>query len=52
MDIGVDVFNGAIGATIIPMVHDFIIVGVSGGLSSILIGLTSSSYSVIVASTY
>ncbi len=54
MDIRNGVSGGAIGATIIPMVHDCIIVsvfGVSRGPSNILIGLMSSSYIILVVST-
>ncbi len=51
MDIRIGVFDGATRAIINPMVHDCIIVGVSKGPSNILIGLTSSSYSVLVAFT-
>jgi hypothetical protein len=50
LDIRIGVSNGATRATITPMVHDYIIVGVSRGPSNILIRLTSSSYSVLVAS--
>ncbi len=54
MEIRNGVFGGVIGATIVPMVHDCIIVGVFGvfkGPSNILIGLTSSSYIVLIVST-
>jgi len=49
-----NVSNGAVGPTIIPMVHDSIIASVFsvfGGLFNILIGVASSSYNVPVAST-
>ncbi len=54
MNIGVGVSNGAMGTTITPMVHDSIIASifsVSGGLSNILIGVTSFGYNVHIAST-
>jgi hypothetical protein len=53
VDVGVGVFDGAISTAIIPMVHDSIIAnafGVFGGLSNILIGVTSFNYNVFVAS--
>jgi hypothetical protein len=53
VDIGVGVSNGAVGTTITPMVHDFIIASVFSvfeGLFNILIGVTSSSYNVPIAS--
>ncbi len=43
--------DGVTGTTITPMVHDYVIVVVSGGPSNILIRLTSFSHSVFVAST-
>jgi hypothetical protein len=54
VDIGVGLSNGAMGAIITPMVHDSIIASVFsvfGGLFNILIGVTSSSYNVPIAST-
>jgi hypothetical protein len=50
VDVGVGVFDGAIRDVVIPMVHDFIIVGVFGGPFNILIGVMFSSYNVLVAS--
>jgi hypothetical protein len=55
VDIGVGVSNGVMGVVIIPMVHDSIIANVFsvfGDLSNILIGVTFSSYNVLIASTY
>ncbi len=52
VDIGVGVFNGAMGATITPMIHDYIIASVfsfSRGLFNIFIGVTSFSYNVPIA---
>jgi hypothetical protein len=54
-NIGVGVLNGAVGAVITPMVHDSVIASVFsvfGGLSNILIGVTSSSYNVHIIFTY
>jgi len=54
VDIGVGLFNGVVRATITHVVHDSIIASVFsvfGGLFNILIGVTSSSYNVPIAST-
>jgi hypothetical protein len=53
LDIGVGLSNGVMRVTITPMVHDSItasVFSVFGGLFNILIGFTSSSYNVLVAS--
>ncbi len=53
LGVKVGVFDGATRATITPMVHDCIIVGVSGVSEvpfNILIGLMCSNYNVLVAS--
>ncbi len=47
MDVGVGVSNGAVRAVVIPMVHDFIIIGVSsvfGSPSNILTRVTSYNF--------
>jgi ribosomal protein L21E len=54
VEIGVGLSNGIVGTTITPMVHDSIIAidfSVFEGLFNILIGVTSSSYNVPIAST-